>query len=68
MIAVNTAAEIEEIDATGRRSAVHEATRRRPDVETLLAMGWELHEIEDLLDQQQNLARRPNPESLIPNP
>jgi len=32
-----------------------EPTRDTPDVETLLAMGWELNEIEDLLDHRDNL-------------
>lgn len=34
---------------------VDEPTRDTPDVETLLAMGWELNEIEDLLDHRDNL-------------
>jgi len=34
---------------------VDEPTRDTPDVETLLAMGWELNEIEDLLDHRDNV-------------
>jgi len=34
---------------------VDEPTRDTPDVETPLAMGWELNEIEDLLDHRDNV-------------